>query len=403
MTTKKDCGKKCIIPWMHLHTWPNKNVYPCCMGDMNESLVGSLANNSLEEIWNNDKMRELRVDMLNDVENDMCKRCWTQENSGHPSLRNSFNENYEHLHHRWDQTQADGTTEYAPVYWDFRFSNICNMRCRSCGPQLSSGWYEDTKKRWGSLPQDVGDLTDRTPELWEQIEPLFETVEEIYFAGGEPLIMEEHYRILNRLIEMGRTHVKLRYNSNMSRLRYKNLDIISAWQHFENVEVGASLDSWGERAEYIRKGTIWPDIEANMLRIRREAPHVRMYISATVGIFNSLTLREYYTHMVNKGIIKPYEMWFNPIQEPPYLAVHNLPVAAKQLLTEQWNDWAADTHHSIKPQLASLIKYMGSSEPQHLEKFLTETHAWDRIRGEQWRSVFPELSRLIEVEPLAKH
>jgi sulfatase maturation enzyme AslB (radical SAM superfamily) len=264
------------------------------------------------------------------------------------------------------------------------------MRCRSCGPQLSSGWYEDTKKRWGSLPADVADLTDRTPELWAQIEPLFETVEEIYFAGGEPLIMEEHYRILNRLIEMGRTDVKLRYNTNMSRLRYKSLDIVDAWQHFSTVEVGASLDSWGARAEYVRKGTVWPDIEANMLRIRREAPHVQMYVTATVGVFTAPTLEQYHAYMVEQGMIKPREFWINPIQQPNYLSVQNLPREIKQRLHTEWEQWK-----TREPQLATTItalqQYMGTNEPQHWDLFLKETGVWDRIRGENWVDIFPEL------------
>lgn len=394
MTTKKDCGKKCIIPWIHLHSWPNKNVYPCCMGDMHESLVGSLADNTLEEIWNSEKMRNLRVDLLNDVENDMCKRCWVQEANGQPSMRNSFNQQYQHQQHRWDLTESDGSAEFAPVYWDFRFSNICNMRCRSCGPQLSSGWYEDHKKRYGSLSADIPLLTDRNQDLWSQLDPLFETVEEIYFAGGEPLIMEEHYRTLNRLIDMGRTDVKLRYNTNMSQLRYKKLDCVSAWQKFDHVEIGASLDSWGKRAEYIRKGTVWSAIEANMLRIRREVAHAHMYCAITVGMFNSISLEQYHTHMVQLGVIQPHEIWINPIQEPAHLAVYNLPQAVKQQLTEQWHAWAA-REPTISSQLESLINYMNSQPNQHLEKFLTETHAWDSIRGESWRHTFPELARVI--------
>lgn len=397
---KKDIGKKCIAPWIHLHTWPNKNVFPCCMTSMHD-VVGNLGTQTLEEIWNSPKMRQLRLDMLADKENDMCKRCWVQERSGHPTMRTMLNREFEHLLNRWDETKPDGSAEYAPVYWDFRFSNICNMRCRSCGPQLSSGWYEDTKKRWGKLPSDVADLTDRTPELWDQLEPLFETVEEIYFAGGEPLIMEEHYRILKRLDQMGRHDVRLKYNTNFSKMRYKSLDAIEMWNRFESVEIGASLDSWGSRAEYIRKGTVWPETVANIERLKCEAPSVKFFISCTVGTQNVLSLTEYIELAVDSGWIEPGGFHINPIQDPVHLNPQILPRQAKLRLQAEWSKWLESPrwqHTPLQQTLPGLARFMLSEDlyHSHWSVYERETGVWDRIRGESWRDTFPELVEEIE-------
>ena len=105
------------------------------------------------------------------------------------------------------------------------------------------------------------DRCERNVKLWKELEPHFPSVQEIYFAGGEPLVMEEHYRILNRLVEMNRAHeVTIKYNTNFTNLQYKKTNVLDLWLLFKKVEVGASLDAYGERAEYIRSGCNWDDI-----------------------------------------------------------------------------------------------------------------------------------------------
>jgi radical SAM protein with 4Fe4S-binding SPASM domain len=202
----------CISPWIHLHTYPNESVYPCCLTPRNFT-VGNLKEKSLKEIWNDEPMKQLRQNMMNDKKSESCRRCYAFEEAGQTSMRNTLNERY---HHHFDKVDVTDITGSYPdlnlVYWDFRFSNICNFKCRMCGPQLSTGWYEDTKKMYKILPSDVPQEVDPN-KLWSQIEPLFDSVEEIYFAGGEPLIMEEHYRILKKLDEMKKYDVRIRYNS----------------------------------------------------------------------------------------------------------------------------------------------------------------------------------------------
>ena len=137
----------CIIPWVHLHTWPNGNVYPCCVTPM-QHIAGNLNDNTLEEVFNSDLMKNLRVDMMNGVKSESCERCWKQEENGGHSMRMRANDSWKHLvDDSLSRTNPDGSMEEMKLpYWDFRFSNICNFKCRSCGPQLSTGWYPDTKK-----------------------------------------------------------------------------------------------------------------------------------------------------------------------------------------------------------------------------------------------------------------
>ena len=112
---------------------------------------------------------------------------------------------------------------------------------------------------------------DSNDSLYNQFKkPHFKNIKVFYFAGGEPLMTDKHYEILEHLIETGNTKVTLEYNSNVSRLKYKNKSIIDLWNKFENVTVSASLDSWGSRAEYIREGTDWDKVESNLQTIKEK-------------------------------------------------------------------------------------------------------------------------------------
>ena len=169
-------------------------------------------------------------------------------------------------------------------YWDIRFSNICNFACRSCGTWFSSNWYEDHIKINGAPPNHakiikVGRSTD---DMWEQLLESFDYAEQFYFAGGEPLIMEEHYRILKELDKRKMYHVRLIYNTNFSRLKFKDMDVLELWNKFDSVSIGASLDAEGKRGELMRTGTVWEKAVANRKRMLEVCPQVDFYISSTV-------------------------------------------------------------------------------------------------------------------------
>src|SRR6056300_900941 len=193
----------CILPWTHLHTWPNGNVYPCCLTDWREE-VGNLETNTLEEIWNNNKMKELRQYMLQGKKHSNCRKCFQQEDYNLDSMRTSLNRKFSHhIESITKNTSKDGhNNDFKLIYWDFRFSNLCNFKCRMCSSALSSKWYEDEINAFGSSQSDralinVNDYSKKDIKLY--LENFMEEVEEIYFAGGEPLLMDEHYYILEEL------------------------------------------------------------------------------------------------------------------------------------------------------------------------------------------------------------
>ena len=393
----------CMLPWMHLHAYPDGRAYPCCFA-FDPYDVGNLNKNSLKEVFNGDKMKEMRIRMLNNKKSRECLKCYDQEKSGFFSLRLSSNKHFGHNIGLVDSTQPDGTADFVMKYWDIRFSNLCNMACRSCGTWFSSNWYEDHKKLTGSPPPHakimrVGRHTD---DLWEQMLESFDHAEQFYFAGGEPIIMEEHYRILKELDKRKMYHVRLIYNTNFSRTKFKDIDVFELWNKFDSVSVGASLDAEGDRAELMRKGTVWKETVANRKRMMEVCPQVDFYISSTVGLVNSLHVTDFHRSWVEQGLIKPQDFNFNLLQHPIWQRMDILPPEFKEQVKEKYKqhiDWIKAQDHLTRATkgFESALDWMFKTDNQkHLDLFFANTRKYDKIRNENTLDVFPEWKDLFD-------
>ena len=142
----------CMLPWVHMHAFPDGRAYPCCLSEYWYP-VGSLRKNTMEEVWNQAPYKTMRRNMIEGKECKECTKCYENERNGAFSMRNDSNRNYGHLINEVDATYEDGfNPEFKLRYWDVRFSNLCNMRCRSCGPVFSSQWYNDHIKLYNTIP-----------------------------------------------------------------------------------------------------------------------------------------------------------------------------------------------------------------------------------------------------------
>jgi len=211
--------------------------------------VGNLRKDDIKTIWNDGKMRNMRRKMLQDLPCGECKKCYEQEKAGFFSMRNSANKHFGHHINEVDLTATDGNhPEFKIRYWDIRFSNICNFRCRYCGPNFSSNWWEDKAALYGK--ESIGHSKflyagKHKDDIWNQMVEHIPHLEQIYFAGGEPLIMDEHYKLLLELINRKLTHVRLIYNTNFSELNYKKHDVLELWKEFPSVSVEGRIHAQG--------------------------------------------------------------------------------------------------------------------------------------------------------------
>ena len=393
----------CMLPWMHLHAFPDGRAYPCCFA-FDKLHVGNVNEQSMEEVFNGPKMKQMRLNMLANKKSRECVKCYDQEDSGFFSLRLSSNKHFGHNINMTENTKPDGTADFIIKYWDIRFSNLCNMACRSCGTWFSSNWYEDHKKLTGSPPNHAKIMKAGRSgnDIWDQLLKQFDHVEQFYFAGGEPIIMEEHLRILKELDRRKMYHVRLIYNTNFSKSRFKGTDIFELWNKFDSVSIGASLDAEGSRAELMRKGTVWDDIVANRKRMLEVCPQVDFYISSTVGLSNCLHVLDFHKSWVEQGFIKPQDFNFNLLQYPLWQRMDLLPQEEKDRVTEKYKEhieWLKSQDHLTRASkgFESALDWMNKKDmSKHMPTFVNETRKYDKIRDENFTDVFPEWKELFE-------
>ena len=398
----------CMMPWVHMHAFPDGRAYPCCLADYWHP-VGDLRKSTMEQVWNEQPLRDMRKNMLTDQESVQCTKCYEQEANGFFSMRNDANRNYGHHINEISLTEPNGShPEFKIRYWDVRFSNLCNFSCRSCGPIFSSNWYNDHVKLYNRKPDVLGRDMARVEytagdedAMLEQMLPHIPYLEQVYFAGGEPLIMKEHYFMLEKLIEHNKTDIRIQYNTNFSELRFKDKHVFDYWKHFKNVSVGASLDASGARAELMRKGTNWAQVEKNRERMMQEVPHVDFYISATISAMNVLHVLAFHKEWVQMGLIDAKDFNVNICQSPDWYRIDILPEDFKQqYVIPAYEEHIAWLEPKDKLQRAtngfkSALNFIrANNRSDQLPRFREEIQKLDNIRREDFWKVFPELNAI---------
>jgi hypothetical protein len=398
----------CMAAWVHVHLSSLGDFTPCC--EIFQPL-GTSEGATLVSHWNSKAMADLRNAMLQDAPIQMCRKCYDKEEAGLHSSRLRYNDFYRDEVDRLNATRPDGTlpASVQPIDLDIRFSNLCNFRCRSCWHGASSRWFSDASAL--GLAQGPSPVitagADRRQLLAEVLERL-PLVRSIYFAGGEPLLMEEHYALLEQLIRIGRTDVLLSYNSNFSELSLGNRRVADLWAAFPHVEVEASADGMGAVGELVRKGFSSARFEENLLAVRETCPHVKLSLRITVSVLNLFHLPNFYRYAHERLGFGHDMICVNPLQEPRHYNIRILPRAMRKAAAVQLTALARSLPESPPPLVPSrrpgragkaalldLISYMGNGDNGGgIAKFVQITEALDALRGEDTFATIPELAGL---------
>jgi len=391
----------CMAPWVHLYATPVGEAFACCIS---KKQCGSSITTSVGDLINSNDMKQLRLDMLNERANDSCRTCYNHEKQGQPSFRKQFADRYgKYIEESLENTKPDGHLKnFKMRYYDIRFSNICNFKCRTCNSHFSSQWEQENIKR--NLAYSRIPIKNNNPKLVKEVVEHIPYMDHAYFAGGEPLITEEHYILLEEMLRQGRTDIKLVYNSNASNLKFKNRDILDIWSKFnQTVEFAASIDHIEKRAEYMRHGTEWVDIDTN-LRVLKTAKNVKLLVNSVVCNLNYVTIDTLYDYLIESGIYEPgtaYHLY--PLISPEIFHAQALPAELKAIGKERLfaladrmdkkGFWSYQTDN-----LRNLPNWVDAenSWETYKEEFRKEIKVIDEVRGENFVETFPELKSLFE-------
>ena len=389
----------CIQPFIHACVWTDGRALPCCINQ--KYILGNTKTTPITEIYsnNNDKLVALRKEMLDGPElPKSCSRCGNMEdNYADNSYRYYSNKHYGHL---LDDIQInnDGTiTDSKILTWDVRFSNLCNLKCRTCDSINSSKIAEEERKYIGKSIQVLKEAFNDTEEFFEFFESNINVIEEIYFCGGEPLLLAEHYRILDLLVKYEKFDTVLRYNTNCTKIGFKDKNVVDDyWVKFKHVRLGLSLDAGWEQLAYIRHGSDWDTVLKNLTYIVSNCPHAFMQLSPTISILNAFHVSKLHKFLVDNQLMKLNDIYFNILTYPDFYSVTSLPPELKEQVKQHWEDYkqyveSVGANEHLIEEINKVIRYIYTVDQTHtLDNFRKETTLKDNLRSESARELFPE-------------
>lgn len=429
----------CMLGLLHTYVSPDGNVMPCCVGDMTQKSLGNINRvSSFDEIWNGEEYKQFRKNMIEGVKNPICSGCYDTEKFAPESSRTYRNNIYadqydEYISHLLPSGEM---TTNKLKYLDFRFTNRCNQACITCGHGLSSNWYDLNEKlgmtQWA--PKFIEPQDDTL--AFKMIDDNIDSVQDIYFAGGEPMLSKYHWYALEKLIECGRSgEINLVYSSNCSTLTYRGKDVLELWKQYKTVTIMASVDEVGERFNYIRWPGKWDKISTNLKKIHDSFEETNQSVGWNklnliyVPVLSSINIhriKEIIQELLDRGIYQEsskrtnqFEIYFfiNLLRNPRHLNIVNMPEQHWQYVDNcltEFEEWYLSSVVNDSPDLENKIaairysmdkirnmRKMHQSDFEFFEyprddymKHLEEYSNLDIARDTNFKETFPELEWL---------
>ena len=389
----------CPLLFQHLATHPHGGVTHCCIADHRQSLSSSrdgdrfynLNRDTVHDTMNSDSYKKARLEVLDGKKPKACLRCYAEEAKGMNSKRVEEIKNYPEYTIDVARKVTDSTGYMKDVQLEFvelRLGNTCNVACRTCNPASSSKWrndYDALRKATTFQLTDYNTMEGfRWPErdgFWEDLLQHCDRVKTFYINGGEPTLIKEHFRFLERLVEFGKTDIKLWYNINMTNM---NEDVIDLWKKFDHVKISCSIDDLGDRNHYIRYPTKWNDVERNFLRLKEEGFEID--VTQTVSWMNYSTLGDFYNIFHKK-----HGVWVhhNYVYDPDVLSPSVLPKSVRDEIHKSFEGVFDET---IFNQLKNM--FSGPDKPKKWEQAKEYTRNLDEIRKQNIVDYLPEFKDL---------
>jgi MoaA/NifB/PqqE/SkfB family radical SAM enzyme len=439
----------CVLPWIHFATRPNGDMRLCCNSNSSgagtdheiglvKNETGRPANFGREtpmSAWNNDFMRSVRTTMLEGNIPASCSKCFDEESKNVVSKRmwetGSWIRDGIDIEELIKQTD-NGVVPEQLLYLDLRLGHTCNLKCIMCSPHDSSKWVEDYKKVFKlfknetikeEIKWDQNTFNNRwheNPDFWKEMYAQVPNLKQVYFAGGEPLMIKEHRLFLEEIIRQGYADkILIRYNTNGLLL---DDSIIALWKQFKLVKVGFSIDAVGDKNHYIRFPSDWNIIEKNLHILDNTPDNIEVSIATAIQILNIKNLPELAKWKINQKFKKiNLENIFENIEAgggifnmhllyiPTFLSIKCLPLADKIEIRKQFADfklWLFENYRQdnnfweTNPygwrRWQAILDFMDAEDHTHLlPAFKEYIQRLDVVRKTNFSLEFPELAHVL--------
>lgn len=447
----------CILPWIHLSTRPNGHLRLCCTANASSAgctndkefggevgiLKGSegkpanLGIHSLTEAWNNDYMKHVRNLMLAGQIPASCLKCFKEEQAGHRSKRIWETEYWSKrldVNQLINDTKDDGSVPPKIYYFDLRMGTKCNLKCIMCSPHDSYMWEPDWKKLYpkiknkslkelcswedGSGNGGSYDWHKNNPVFWDELYDQIPHMRQLYFAGGEALVINEHYKLLEDVVASGYAHnIQLRYNSNGVYVPDRLLEL---WNKFHDVRYHFSMDSIEGINDYIRFPPTWDKVLANLKKLDNTPDNIEVTIACAVQMLNMYYIPDFIKWKLRQRFkkINPWPLGaglinYHLVYHPVFLNIKVFPQEFKIKIKEKFEEfypWLLtnyrddnefiDSGYGIS-RLKGMISFMFSEDwSNRMPEFREYITLMDQIRGTDFKKTFPEMKDLFNKENL---
>lgn len=407
----------CVQPWLHSYVNSNGAYQVCCTADEYHSGIPdkngvdyNIKNRpDIDEVMNSEFMKKLRKEMMSGEWNRICTRCFETEEHGGVSRRMLENAQHsEKISGLIEKTKDDGEIELELKSLDYRLGNFCNLQCRMCGPFSTGNWIKD----WNEVMPSQIHLSNEQKEYylnfdWVEQELLIDEfrekvkgIDQIHFAGGEPLLAPQMSKILRECINLGLAkNISVSYNTNITVLPK---EVLKLWKEFKEIKLLCSVDGFNEVNEYIRFPSKWKTIDTNLHFLDEHADefHItEILLSCTVQIYNVLSLGELYSYLRQFKKIVPALNLIN-LNFPEYMSTKVLPDEAKLEASKRLNTIAEELKNRI-PQnytyllenIFQVINFMNAEDhTTQLMKFKTVNTKIDKLKKFKLSESLPDLN-----------
>ena len=397
--------KFCVLPWVSIEASPIGTVRPCCLAD--DEILDNYGNKfelstaNFADIQNSNHMRGLREQFLAGERPQTCRKCWNEERGGRTSKRMHTLDRLKH-----SIADTEWTADAKPLmFLDLKLGNICNLKCRICGSWSSSQFAteeinqlprEQQKSSHAYQMLRAGAWPRENTQFWQQIDSVLTDIRYIEFTGGEPFMIDEHFDMLQGIVDRGIAHqVEIHYNTNGTQWPARGEAI---WKHFKTVEIAFSIDDIGARFEYQRSNANWQEVCANLdcFRDLKECyKNIVLQICTTVNVFNVR-----YLDQVAQWIDKNKEsfdfVYWNMMHDAWYFSIATLPDDAKAAITEHLR--TADVPPQYCEEFDRIIDFMNTGASTDGFMLRMKIADLDRKRNQNMHDVAPEFADLINYD-----